>query len=167
MILRLICLNGMTTDEGGKRKKHLGRVTAEGEIDYADDTIASDNETLSLKLRDIVKLCADESEFETRCTAMTEAADSTLYQSPERPLKAVELITDKFDLSEWESENVHEAYLRGQDYSKWGMLNAVTSVANNEKVPYDRASKLEKIGGRILQLNRDQWGTVCKAGLDS
>ena len=161
MILRLICLNGMTTDEGGRRKKHLGRVTSEGEIDYADDTIAADNEALSLKLRDIVKLCADETQFAIRCASMTEAAEG---ETPSKPLKSVELVTDTFNLSEWESESVTEAYIAGQDYSKWGMLNAVTSVANNEEVSYDRASHLEKVGGRILQLNRDQWGTVCNAG---
>ena len=164
MILRLICLNGMTADEGGKRKKHLGRVTAEGEIDYADDTIAADNEALSLKLRDVVKKCADETQFAIRCASMTEAAEG---ETPSKPLKSVELVTDTFNLSEWEGESVTEAYIAGQDYSKWGMLNAVTSVANNEEVSYDRASHLEKVGGRILQLNRDQWGTVCKAGLDS
>jgi len=161
MILRLICLNGMTADEGGKRKKHLGRVTAEGEIDYADDTIAADNEALSLKLRDVVKKCADETQFAIRCASMTEAAEG---ETPSKPLKSVELVTDTFNLSEWEGESVTEAYIAGQDYSKWGMLNAVTSVANNEGVSYDRASHLEKVGGRILQLNRDQWGTVCKAG---
>jgi len=164
MILRLICLNGMTADEGGKRKKHLGRVTTEGEIDYADDTIAADNEALSLKLRDVVKKCADETQFAIRCASMTEAAEG---ETPSKPLKSVELVTDTFNLSEWEGESVTEAYIAGQDYSKWGMLNAVTSVANNEEVSYDRASHLEKVGGRILQLNRDQWGTVCKAGLDS
>ena len=161
MILRLICLNGMTADEGGKRKKHLGRVTAEGEINYADDTIAADNEALSLKLRDVVKTCADETQFAIRCASMTEAAEG---ETPSKPLKSVELVTDTFNLSEWESESVTEAYIAGQDYSKWGMLNAVTSVANNEEVSYDRASHLEKVGGRILQLNRDQWGTVCNAG---
>jgi hypothetical protein len=161
MILRLLCLNGMTADEGGKRKKHLGRVTAEGEIDYAADTIAADNEALSLKLRDVVKKCADETQFAIRCASMTEAAEG---ETPSKPLKSVELVTDTFSLSEWESESVTEAYIAGQDYSKWGMLNAVTSVANNEEVSYDRASHLEKIGGRILQLNRDQWGAVCNAG---
>ena len=161
MILRLLCLNGMTADEGGKRKKHLGRVTAEGEINYADDTIAADNEALSLKLRDVVKTCANETQFAIRCASMTEAAEG---ETPSKPLKSVELVTDTFNLSEWESESVTEAYIAGQDYSKWGMLNAVTSVANNEEVSYDRASHLEKVGGRILQLNHDQWGTVCNAG---
>ena len=164
MILRLICLNGMTFDEGGKRRRHLGRVTKEGEIEYKADTMAAEDEALSLKLRDVVNNCADRALFAKKCEKLTEAAGSV---TPDKPLKAIELVTDQFELTEDESDHAKEAFILGQDFSKWGMLNAVTSIANQERVcSYERACEVEKIGSAILDLNSSEWQTVCQAGTE-
>ncbi len=162
MILRLICLNGMTMDEGGKRRRHLGSVTKEGEIEYKPDTIAADDEALALKLRDVVTDCADKAIFATRCAPLVEAAGSI---KPDKPLKAIELVTDQFELTSDESDHAKEAFILGQDFSKWGMLNAITSIANDEKVcTYERACEVEKIGSEILDLDSSEWQAVCQAG---
>jgi len=41
--------------------------------------------------------------------------------------------------------------LTGGDLSKWGLANAVTSLAN-EAEDYDRVVELERIGGKIVDL---------------
>jgi hypothetical protein len=49
--------------------------------------------------------------------------------------------------------------IRGQDYTQWGALNAVTEMANHNK-SYERSTELETIGGQILNLSPRDWHEI-------
>jgi hypothetical protein len=51
------------------------------------------------------------------------------------------------------------AYLEGGDRTRFGLANAVTSLANAH-TDYDRGVELEKIGGEVLMTNAAEWKAI-------
>jgi len=48
---------------------------------------------------------------------------------------------------------------RGKDLSAWGLANAVTHAAEDQP-DYDRATELEKLGGRVVELKLSEWAAM-------
>lgn len=61
-----------------------------------------------------------------------------------------------------ELDGVLETFIKTGDYSKYGMLNAVTAQANNLE-SYDRAFELEIMGGQLLKMPVHQWEKIAVA----
>jgi len=112
-----------------------------------------------MKVRDIVVAASNREVFDSIVAKMREAREG---QKVERPVEAVEILSKSFALDEGEKQSVLENLIRGQDYSKYGMLNAVTAVAN-EHGSYDRATELESFGGKILDLPKSEWRVIAEA----
>jgi hypothetical protein len=72
---------------------------------------------------------------------------------------AVEAISKELRLSEVESKGVLESFIKDQDYSQWGMVNAVTAQANSTE-SYARASKIEEMGNNIINLPANRWTRI-------
>jgi hypothetical protein len=66
----------------------------------------------------------------------------------------------KFALGETEAEQIIQNLIDGKDLNRWTLLNAVTSLANEDHTTYTRASELEQIGGRILAMPKADWAAV-------
>tara|TARA_R100000687_G_C6440007_1_gene160048 strand:- start:347 stop:1462 length:1116 start_codon:yes stop_codon:yes gene_type:complete len=154
LIYVLRCLNGMVLPQYGHKKKHLGSaMEMDGNITYAEDTIESELETVKLKLRDTVKKILSHKTREEIISSVNDAATS---QKTANPMKAVEATAKLFDLTDKETADTTLSFVKLGNYSKWGMVNAVTEIANTND-SYDRASELESIGGKILSMNDDKW----------
>ena len=67
------------------------------------------------------------------------------------PIKSVELLADKFQLTENERGDILRQLFMGGDNSRYGLVNAVTAASKIAKA-YERATDLERIGGEILSL---------------
>ncbi len=163
-VYRLICENGMVRmvkSGDGYRRTHRGsRIKTDGVV-YQQDTIEAAAQAALLECRDAVTTFADPEYFEKSVETFREAANT---RPAERPARAVETLAKSkgFDFTEGEQESILESFIRGGDYSKWGMLNAVTNIANKVD-DYDRASELEVLGGKVLDLNPTQWETIAVA----
>lgn len=77
---------------------------------------------------------------------LPEAMDIPLGRNP---VQEVEVLADKFILTEAERGNVLRQLFMGGDNSRYGLLNAVTA-ASQLSGSYERATELERIGGEIL-----------------
>ena len=75
---------------------------------------------------------------------------------------AVELITKELRLSEKQSRGVLESFIRDQEYTQWGMLNAVTEQANTEE-SYIVSSHIEELGNKIINLPANRWSAIANA----
>lgn len=80
---------------------------------------------------------------------------------------AVEAITNELRMTETESRGVLESFIRDQDYSQWGMVNAVTEQANPQTtrgevrdIDYNRASAIEEMGNKIINLPANRWTNI-------
>ena len=158
-IYRLICLNGMTVNDSGLRKRHLGQARAVGEITYQDDTLEAMHVVLKKQLRDHVEDCTQPEQFEKTVQKIQDAADDRDSRDPEEVLAG---IGKKYSLADSEVKKAKRSLFENGDFSRWGFANAVTSVANSSD-NYDRASDLQETGGNIIQIPKRDWVALAKA----
>ena len=52
--------------------------------------------------------------------------------------------------------------IEGGDTSQYGLLNAVTAYSQDVS-DYDRASELEELGGKIVDLTEAEWKPIAMA----
>ncbi len=162
LVYRLVCTNGMIANDYGKRAYHTGQRLGEGQEAYElfrDDTLKAADQALMMKMRDIINGAMDQSKFDLILSRMKEAAETDPIQNP---VKAAEIVRKRFSLTEGEGNSFLENLLRDGDRTAWGTLNAVTQIANTTD-DYDRATELEAIGGRILDLNPRDWREIAEA----
>lgn len=162
MIYRLVCTNGMIADDGALRKYHIGR---NQEYDeklyeyYSNETRRTDDKAFWLKVRDIVTNAMSDLMFQNLVKKMQNATREIIDA---KPTDVVEVVTERFQLQESESDDVLTHLIKGNDLSKWGLVNAVTR-ASQECAEYERATDLEKVGGQILELSGKGWETIARA----
>ena len=171
MAERLICLNGMVMNDLANRRTHVGRAFAERESPYTlyqDDTLQAEDTALLLKLRDTINAVASEDKFGEIVGRMERAAEDEVTGNP---VKAVEVLTNQLSFDDGESAAILDNFVRGADFTRWGLCNAVTLAAHQDGTDgqpkvvtdYDRATDLEAAGGRILNLSPAEWRPIAEA----
>lgn len=162
MIFRLVCLNGMIAADASLRKYHVGRLAEiqDGAVEYFKaETMRADNKAFMMKIQDLTSAMLDGGLFNNIVEKMRAATTGT---SILKPVAAIEEVKSILSLSETEGDNVLNHLIKGNDLSRYGLLNAVTA-ASQEVEDYDRATELEKIGGQILELPKSDWETIAIA----
>tara|TARA_B100000519_G_scaffold123690_1_gene106883 strand:- start:415 stop:1512 length:1098 start_codon:yes stop_codon:yes gene_type:complete len=153
LIYRLVCDNGLVVQDGSTRKTHIGTKLSESYDLLSTETLIADAHTLKLAIRDIVKNTANEVLFLSNVKKMKELSESSEMNKPNESIK---ILAKQYGLAENEQEGVLASLIKGGDLTAWGMLNAVTDYSKKAD-SYERATELERIGGKILDLNPNQW----------
>ena len=152
LVFRLVCKNGLICKDLAQKKYHVGRqVNTSNDFAYelySEETLAQDDRAFFMKVQDVVRGAVDEAKFSLTVDKMREATQIPLKHEP---VKAVELLADKFQLSENERGDILRQLFMGGDNSRYGLVNAVTAASKIAKT-YERATDLERIGGEILSL---------------
>ena len=144
LIFRLVCKNGLICKDFTQKKYADENAYAI----YSDETIRQDDKAFFMKVQDTVRCAVDENKFFMTVDKMREAMNIPLTH---KPMKEVELLSEKFILSESERNDIFSLLIRGNDNSRYGLINAVTAASKIAK-NYERATDLERIGGEILAL---------------
>lgn len=152
LVFRLVCKNGLICKDLAQKKYHVGRqvnVSDDSAYElYSEATLAQDDRAFFMKVQDVVRVAVDEAKFSVTVDRMREATQIPLKHEP---VKAVELLADKFQLTENERGDILRQLFMGGDNSRYGLVNAVTAASKIAK-SYERATDLERIGGEILAL---------------
>jgi len=151
LIYRLVCKNGMICKDFSQKRRHVGRQIESGDTAYelySDETLAQDDKAFFMKVQDTVRCAADEAKFMLTVNKMREAMQIPLEH---QPMQEVELLADRFSLTENERGDIFRQLFISGDCTRYGLLNAVTAASQNA-VDYERATELERIGGEILSL---------------
>ena len=151
LIYRLVCKNGMICKDFSQKRRHVGRQIESGDTAYelySDETLAQDDKAFFMKVQDTVRCAADEAKFMLTVHKMQEAMQIPLEH---QPMQEVELLADRFSLTENECGDIFRQLFLSGDNTRYGLLNAVTAASQNA-VDYERATELERIGGEILSL---------------
>lgn len=147
-VYRLVCLNGMTVEEFSQKKRHVGRKLEEEDMQlFSDETRQADMRAFFLKIRDTVRATLDITMFQTIVQKFRDSQGIIIHQ----PEQIVELTATRFQLNDSEKSSVFQNLLTGGQMNLWGLANAVTR-ASADIEDYDRASQLELIGSRVLNL---------------
>ena len=151
MVYRLICTNGLISGSE-LRQHHVGRgidPADDGASEfYRDETCRAVDRAFWLKVVDIVDAAMNEALFGQLVNKLRVAAGEPLDA---KPSEIVEVVTRRFGLTEVEQDGVLHQLALGADWTRYGVVNAVTRIAE-DSTTYDRAVELERIGGEVLDL---------------
>ena len=152
LVFRLVCKNGLICKDLAQKKYHVGRQVSNMGDDayeiYSEETLAQDDKAFFMKVQDTVRCAVDEAKFSLTVDRMREAMQIPMEHDP---VKEVELLADKFLLTQNERGDVLRQLFMLGDNSRYGLMNAVTA-ASKIADSYERATELERIGGEILAL---------------
>ena len=153
-IHRLVCLNGMVMNDSRLQSRHLtsSQATIDGVYEVlSDEAKELDSKALLTKVRDVVASTSDEMRFEEQVQMMTDASQIKI----KRPKKVIELLENKFDLTKNEGESILENLINRDDKQPmsnlWSVVNSITALGNTMD-DYDRGTKMQEIGGRLLTM---------------
>ena len=132
------------------KKYHTGRQVEDTENAYelySDETLAADDKAYFMKVQDIVSVAIDESKFLLTVGKMRKAREESTGNNP---IETVELLGDRYVLNKNERASILRHFALNHDFSKYGLVNAVTRSAQDNN-DYNRATDLERLGGIILE----------------
>jgi hypothetical protein len=159
----LACLNGMVVNRSGMRAAHIGtRLDVDDQIAelLADDTRKVLDRGVLLKVRDTIRALLDPKAHQARIDVMSDQTQQRIESA--NPANSIEVLANDFQLVESEKGGILRHLIEGGDLSRFGLMNAVTRAAADVE-SYDRATELETIGGRILDLPANDWSRIAKA----
>lgn len=163
LLFILACYNGAIIPGAGMKRYHIGRHTEEQEqaIEvFADDTRQADDRALLLKMRDVVRASFDEVQFRQLAEHLT----ITTANKIEGDLtKVVEKTVEVYSLPEVASGSILKHLAGGADLTQWGLSNAITAYAQDDKLNYEQATELERVGGDVLMLEPQKWEALAQA----
>jgi hypothetical protein len=138
-----------------------GRVVggSDGAEIFQSDTLRADVKAFLLRLRDVIRATVDPAQFAAIVEQMAEAAGQKIEGDV---VQVVEVTAKRLALSEGEKSGVLRHLIEGGDLSRWGLANAVTRAAADVE-DYDRASELEALGGRVIEMPVASWREIAQA----
>lgn len=156
----LICTNGMVRDKGVLRAAHVGRkIDASIEGLLSDSTKRMADELVLRKVRDVIRAAFDAAAFQR---FMDELGAATQQEISGDVNAAVEHLGPTLGLSIGERQSVLRHLITGGDLSRYGLVNAVTRTAEDVE-SYDRATEIETLGYRLIELPRRDWDAISNA----
>lgn len=164
--LRLWCLNGAVSTSSFRRA-HLGRSNAERDVQemLTDDTKRLNDQAFFATVKDYMAHSMKPEVFHAELNKMKDAAN--------RPIKNLDLET-VVDVTmktvgvsgEGVKKGILEALADGNQnagLTQWGLMNSFTAAAKMPSIDYDMATDLERAGGLILNLSKNQWANISEA----
>ncbi len=99
-----------------------------------------------MKVQDTVRTAIDEMRFNLAIDKLR----ATMNESTgDDPIKAVELLADRYSLGQTERGSILRHFLINGENTTFGMIHAVTR-ASQDMTDYTKATELERLGGELL-----------------
>jgi hypothetical protein len=163
LLYRLACTNGMIIAEQASRRAHIGgRLVGDadgGFLVMSSEAQEATDKAAHLQLRDMVGQLSGAAGFQSLIDSFRERADDKIEKDP---IKAIEVLGNRYSLVEDEKTSILYSFLGNNDHTRWGMANAVTEQAN-EMPNYDRAMRLQAVGGEVMALAGNEWRELAHA----
>jgi len=166
----VMCDNGMMGDRPGDgvRRVHRSVRLPRGILpQYWESSVSLPYDIIE-DFKKVVENCTSIEGFKGYVQTMKDATEGEKVRYLDRiseklpTIPSVEWIGDKFNLTSPVKIRITDAFLSTGDYSKWGFVNGVTNAANLHH-DYDEATRLEQLGGKILEFNNSQWLDIARA----
>lgn len=141
----LICRNGLTRKIDFARN-HVGASMEDGAIDWSDTTRQNALALISSQVADVFRTYLTTDYLETIANDMREAKGIEIESSK----GAVEIVTERFGLTESESASVFDCFARGGDMTVLGVAQAVTAAAQLVDES-DRQAEMEETFWEIVE----------------
>lgn len=161
LVYTLACKNGMIIQEFARRHTHLGgQLNFDADLEImSNETVDASNQALMMQVRDYLTYAVSKDGFNMMIDSIKDKADEEIKADPQQ---VVEVMSERNMFSEDEKKNILYAFLKGNDFTRWGLSSAITQTAN-EHTDYDRVIELESFGGKIMTMERNEFLHIAKA----
>jgi hypothetical protein len=112
---------------------------------------------------DVVRGSFDEANFQKFIEKMRAAADNQIPKGGASLQEVQEVVQSKYGFTDTEGDSILKNLIQGGDLSQWGLAQAITAVANDESVSYERSVDLERAGGQVIELSQRDWQELVAA----
>lgn len=151
---RLVCRNGAIAMKE-YAQVHLGSRNDIGIL--SQEAVEADAKAVWLQVRDYVRHAFNPDTLK-EAVEMFEAADKVPIRVDARA--AVGNVVRAHGLNQVEAHGVLERFLRANDDTAFGLVNAVTQYAHEGPNGYRRQVELEEVGGKLLAGARSDWDAL-------
>jgi hypothetical protein len=118
-----------------------------------DDTRRAADIAFWKTIQDLTEACLEGSLFDKYVDGVRESMGLKVEGNP---AKMIEVLAKDLSLTEHEKDGIIERLIKSGEPTKYGVQAAITSMSQATE-DYDRASELEEIGGRVIELSPTQW----------
>jgi hypothetical protein len=158
------CTNLAVFKDEGFGRMHIGKKAGDNENGgvsayLSDETKRADDRAVWLKVRDVVKATMDGRVMDAIVAKLNAARADEITGDP---AKVVEVFAKKEGLNEAEKGGLLRHLAGSGEMTRYGLQWAVTRLAGDVE-DYDRASELERMGGRVIELAANDWKVLAKA----
>jgi len=150
------CSNLAVFTKDAARKIHIQGAlkVSEDVLEYVKDETRRAADIVFWKtIQDLTEAALEGGLFEKYVDGVRESMNLPVQGNP---AKVVEVLAKDFGLTEDERNGVIERLIKSGEPTKYGVQAAITNLSGDIE-DYDRASELEEIGGRIIELSPTQW----------
>ncbi len=165
-IFTKVCTNMAMIADGGMKRRHVGSrnsITGGEQVRHllTDATKRATDKAIWMQVRDVVRGAFDELKFKANTDKLAGLSQDRI--DPEADIvKVVEFGSKTLGYTEGEGKSVLKHLIEGGDLTRYGLFNAVTRTAQDIE-SYDRASEFEAMGGKIIELPRNDWQRMARA----
>lgn len=161
------CTNMCLFSKGGMKRTHVGakhRLTDGMDVQdleaiMSNATKQKTMEALWMQVRDVLNAAFDEKVIGKRLEAISAAAGNKITGKIE---KVMEVVAKAFDFNEGEKDSIFKHLIEGGSLTQYGLHAAITRSAQDIE-SYDRATELEYVGGKVIELPRTDWERLAEA----
>jgi ketopantoate reductase len=114
-------------------------------------------EAMFLQTRDVVAAAFDPNVIDRRVEQLAAAVGAKL--PTDKVETVMERVQERFTFNETERKSVMAHLIEGGNLSQYGLHAAITRAAQDAD-DYDRATEMEYMGGKVVELARTDWETL-------
>ena len=147
------------------RKFHTGARAEMSDDVYqmlSDKTKRLTDAAVWAQTRDLVAGASHEAKFRATTDMLKAATEDRLAKKAD-VVEVVERVGRKFGLGDGERKGVLQCLIEDGDLSRYGVHSAITRFSQDDSVNYDRATELERLGARVIELKKNEWEALAKA----
>jgi hypothetical protein len=160
------CTNLAMWADGGMKKTHVGVrnniLNDVAEIDHllTDETKRKTDAAVWAQVRDVIAGAFNPELFDVRLAKLEAASKNEVTIAQVTQL--LDNAATRFGFNETEKGSILDHLSNGGQLSQYGLHAAITRSAQDND-SYDRATELEYIGGKVIELTRADWNELAEA----
>ncbi len=139
LLYRLVCKNGLMAGDSVEQWRRTHRYDADLSVGEMRESLNNLAAHLPNLLDDFMK------------SKEIELAD---------PIATFELIRNSFNLAKIQLEQVQSAFLEEPEFSKFGVVNAITRAGNSKELTLEHRNELQRVGGHVLEMTEKAFTRV-------
>lgn len=156
------CTNMMISKQRSMSKYHVGRGAELGDSVYellSDATKDKTDAATWAQVGDVIRGAFDKVRFDAEIAKLQGTTEDAIEADV---VEVVNMAAKRFTLSDGVRSSVLTHLIKGGDLSRYGLINAITRTAEDQ-ADYDDATDLERLGGTIVELGKNEWREIANA----